>query len=565
MPNHIADGKRSQILQKLKERYFPIIPELQTQRPREWHELNRTSRSLAAFAIEKLADVLPAQGANALIDGGDDNGIDAIHFDSLKDILYVIQSKAGNAADMADNKKLCGGVEDLLDGRFDKFNEAFQRLQPMIETALNKPGVKVIACQVHRGEHELGPHAVKDLNQLKEKLNEFTERFDWREYGLDKVLDWLTHDHIQPSVNTKLTLTNWFGIQTPRRAFYGLASGKQLAELYNSFGKSLFEKNIRYYLGDEGVNEAIKNTVLTEPDELFYLNNGVTAICSSVEFPPKISHSAATFTVTGLSIVNGAQTVGSIASSATSTPAGIDEHSNVLFTLIEVGDNQQGIGKRITKARNTQNQIKYLHFVALDPNQERLRQEMAVSGIIYRYRPSEDEGDDGALKVETAMLALAAFQTDTRIVVNAKKQISLLYDIDGEIYNVLFRPNLNGIQLIRKIRIYLYLNELFNNSEKAENAGSRRKMFYRHGRLFMLHILTRRHSALLNKAEIEISEEEKLELSHIATDLAETIYTVGERMFSGIKGYLSIFNNQTDAVPLASAVMAELANHPRHS
>ena len=106
----IADAQRVQLVEVLRQRYFPIILPLQQNWTAEQHEKNRLSRSLAAFSIEKLAEVTPAQAANAVVDGGNDNGIDAIHFDRTKDQLWLIQSKTGGAPDMGENKKFCDGI-----------------------------------------------------------------------------------------------------------------------------------------------------------------------------------------------------------------------------------------------------------------------------------------------------------------------------------------------------------------------------------------------------------------------------------------------------------------------
>ena len=62
---------------------------------------------------------------------------------------------------------------------------------------------------------------------------------------------------------------------------------------------------------------------------------------------------------------------------------------------------------------------------------------------------------------------------------------------------------------------------------------------------------------MLNKAELILSEDDKLEISRQILDLAEQIWTVAEAMFAADpKGYLTIFRNFTDAEPLAQAVMS---------
>ncbi|MEG3934777.1 MULTISPECIES: hypothetical protein [unclassified Microcoleus] len=84
-------------------------------------------------------------------------------------------------------------------------------------------------------------------------------------------------------------------------------------------------------------------------------------------------------------------------------------------------------------------------------------------------------------------------------------------------------------------------------------------MFYKHGRFFILDILGRRHKPLINKVEIELSDDDQIELSRIALELAELIYNIAESQFaSDQKGYLAIFKSLTDVVPLTSRVMQEL-------
>lgn len=553
------EAQKSQIKTRLEENYFPMIRKLDR---RGWteedHYRNRLSRSLAAFAVEKLADLAPAQAANAIVDCGDDNGIDAIYFDQTKNRLWLVQSKAGGAPDMGDNKKFCDGIRDLVIGRFERFGAGFTRIQSDVENALETEGLQIIGCNIHLGD-ALGQHAVSDLNLLKTELNQFSARFDWQDLTPQVVYEWLTTEHSVIVSPVTLILENWYGVDTPRRAFYGLVSAAQLALLYQQRGKTLFERNIRHYLGDRSVNSGISATVQDRPEELFFLNNGLTAVCSHINHLPGASPKRGKFTLRGFSIVNGAQTVGSIAH-VDSTAGPVSTNAKLLITLIEVGDAADNIGSQITRTRNTQNAVRGLHFAALDPQQERLRQELAVSGIAYYYRPSEEValGGAGAITLENAATALACFSGTTRTIVALKKESGQIYDFNGEYYPTLFRSNLSGIHLGRLVRVYRYLNNILERSEYAETQFSRR-MFYRHSRYFILHILARRHRALLDRPDLRITQADKIELSRIVTDLAETIYTVAEARFQRQKGYLSIFRNNTDAEPLARAVMQELA------
>lgn len=553
------DAKKAQIESELRARYFPIIPQLPQNWTAEQHDKNRLSRALAAFAIEKYADVAPAQGANAVVDGGNDNGIDALHFDRLNNRLWVVQSKAGAAADMGENKKFCDGIRDLVHSRFHKFNASFHRLQLDVEAALLADELVIVGGQIHLSAG-LGQHAIDDLNQLKQELNQFHQRFDWQDLSLSRVHEWLTVEHAVEPLRVTVVLEKWYGVDQPRRAFYGLISAEQLAAIYNTEGKRLFEKNIRHFLGAQGVNAAIADTVLHRPADLFYLNNGLTAVWTRITPAPGATHESGSFSLEGFSIVNGAQTVGAIATAHARAGGSVAADARLLITLIDVGIAPDNLGSQITQARNTQNAVRGLHFAALDPVQERLRREMAVSGIDYHYRPSlvARRGGPNQITLEQSALALGCFSGNTRTVVAAKKEVGQLHDRNGTIYSTLFRDGVAGIYLCRLVRIMEYVDGILAASESAETEFYRRA-FYRHARYFIFHIIARRHRPLLTKTEITLSNDDKIELSRIAIELAELIYGIAEARFARLKGYLAIFRNVTDAEALAGDVMNRLA------
>ena len=551
MSNPNTDGKKTQVIEALRRDYFSMIPELSRKWRPEQHEKNRLSRSLAAFAIANFADLTPAQAANSIINGENDNGIDAIYFDRLKNLLLLVQAKAGNAPNMGDNKKFCDGIRDLVHQRFQKFNDGFTRLQQDVEDALNTNGVKIVGCNIYLDE-SLSSHVIADLNQLKTELNQFDRRFEWQDLNISITHGWLTAKQAIAPVDVVLTLENWHCLDRPRRAFYGLVKASELASLYQQHNKSLFQKNIRYYLGTKDVNLAIAETVKKQPSELFYLNNGLTITCSAISLPSGHKQELTQFTLKGFSVVNGAQTVGAIAS-VYNVNGSISADAKLLVTIIEVGTETDNIGKKITDARNTQNAVRDVYFAALDPNQERLRQECMVSNIVYEYRPSAEQSQD-AITIEQAAVALACFSGDTEIVVAAKREISQLYK---RYYGILFSDEISGVTLCRYVRIFQYLDEIFSASEKA--ATGQQKKFYKHGRYFILDILARRYKLLLNKHEVYLSEDDKMQLSRIGLELAEVVYTVAESNFaSDNKGYLAIFRNITDVKLLTSEVMQEL-------
>ena len=225
--NQSLNSQKSQVIEVLKQDYFPMIPQLQRKWTPEQHEKNRLSRSLAAFAIANLADITPAQAANSIINGENDNGIDAMYFDRMKNLLLLVQAKAGNAPNMGDNKKFCDGIRDLVHQRFQKFNDGFTRLQQDVEDALNTNGVKIVGCNIYLDE-SLSSHVITDLNQLKTELNQFDQRFEWKDLNTGITYGWLTAKQAIAPVDVVLTLENWHSLDRPRRAFYGLVKASEL-------------------------------------------------------------------------------------------------------------------------------------------------------------------------------------------------------------------------------------------------------------------------------------------------------------------------------------------------
>jgi len=386
------DEKIVQIEAALRSRFFPNRPQDHQPGRENWsedqHDLDRFSRSLAAYALASQCELDDTTAIGAITDGSNDGGIDALYFDRVGNHLVLVQSKfkrGGAAPAQEENLKTINGVKALQARQFDQFNEAIRNRLDEIEEALDTAGVKLMLLLAFLGD-EVGPHVTSDLNAFQDELNRFSPVMEWRATGLESIYGWLVAEQAPATVNDQIILENWAGFTAPRKAFYGQISAATLAKLVVDHGKALFERNIRHYLGSIGVNTAIERTVRTRPGDFFYLNNGITAVAETITPAPGNSLRCA-FGLKNLSIVNGAQTAGAI---ATATLAGdISPDAKLLITIIEIGNGVDDIGLRITRARNHQNVVRGVDFAALDPNQERLRQELAAAGITYFYRPAD--------------------------------------------------------------------------------------------------------------------------------------------------------------------------------
>lgn len=579
---HTPAEQISHIEAALRERFFNYLPKVEIPERANWseeqHDIDRLSRSLAAYVLVGLANADDVSAAAAVTDGRDDRGIDAFYYDRSRAQLVIVQSKfkkTGAAPSQEEVQKTINGIRALLNRRFNEFNAAFQQRLDEIEEALDTPGVQLSVILTFLGD-SCGPHATQDLDAFRTETNTIAERMGWQVCGRTKVFDWLIAEEAPLSVTADIALENWYRVQTPWKAVYGQVSARTLAQLVEAHGTALFERNIRHYLGSVGVNTAIADTVRRKPEEFFYLNNGITAVAERI-VPAAGTNASCKFRLENVSIVNGAQTAGAISTAAIAHEISAD--AKVLLTIIEIGTTPDDIVLRITRARNHQNVVRGVDFAALDPMQERLRQELAVGGLTYHYRPSAEARTrkEDAFTLEEGAVALACLtcevlssarartlrtqgQNPTNavdFVVTAKKEVGRLWEQDGSAYSKLFTAQLTGLRLCRMVRVYRFIDQILASTEASEMTYARR-MFFRHGRYFVMAFVARRAPGVLQRAEFDLSPEDRQALSIATNEVAELIYAESQS-FQAVKGYLAIFRNLTDSQPLADRVLARLA------
>jgi hypothetical protein len=570
-----------QIESSLRRRFFPLVPKVVIPGRENWteeqHDTDRLSRALAAYTLVGLCDLDDTTAAGAITDGSNDGGIDALYFDRANNRLVFVQSKfkrTGVAPSQEENLKIINGIKALQARRFGEFNAAFQSRLDEIEDAIDSAGVQMLLVLAFLGDN-LGPHVTNDNNALRDELNVINPRMDWRMAGLANIYGWLVAEQTPQVVSANVVLHNWAVITTPRKAVYGQITAATLAQLVVDKGKALFERNIRHYLGSVGVNTAIEETVRRRPGDFFYLNNGITAIVQTLTQAGG-NQGQCTFGLTNVSIVNGAQTAGAIANAAAAGQ--ISPDAKVLITIIEIGAGGDDIGFRITRARNHQNVVRGVDFAALDPNQERLRQEMALAGITYHYRPSAEARArrDDAFTLEEAAIALACLSMPVRttaevhdlrtrrapaqnavdFVVTTKKEVGRLWEQDGAIYGHLFPATLTGLRVCRIVRIFRFIDQILAATERS-NASYYRRMFFRHGRYFIMAFVGHRSADVIGRPEFVLSPPDQTSLSQRINEIAEAIYTQTVPLQT-VKGYLAIFRNLTDSQPLADGVIQRL-------
>lgn len=563
----------------LRSRYFELVPRVDGPERANWsdeqHEVDRLSRALAAHTVAAECGVDTRTAAAAVTDGQNDGGLDAVYYERPAGRLLLVQSKfkrTGTAPSQEETLKFINGARKLMQRRFDAFNAAVQEQVEQIELALDTAGTRLELVLAFLGE-AVNQHAARDLDDFREDSNSgFSEVLTWRAAGIAYIHGQLVAEQRPSRVDVSLTLENWARITAPRRAVYGQVGALHLANLVEAHAERLFERNIRHYLGSLGLNVAIEETVRRRPEEFFYLNNGITAIASVIQQSPGTTPRC-TLRCEGFSIVNGAQTAGAILNAKIADR--VPTEAKLLLTIIEVGANDDEVGTRITRARNSQNTVRGVDFAALDPTQERLRRELAVMDVVYHYRPSAEARapSANAVTLEEAALALACVtfpvlsraDIDRRrsaahavdFVVTAKRELGRLWEQGGNYYTRLFHDGISGMRVLRAVRMYRAVDRLLAEHESTAS-GYYRRQFFRHGRYLIMAIVAQQSSDLLARCQSGVAGADADLLSRRVDDLSELIYAEC-RPTESLKGYLSTFRNLADVQPIADRVLERLA------
>ena len=414
------------LLQKnLRERFVAHLPALlKLGEPAEKQAAKNLCRSFSAFALHHLTGITEAEAAKAVVDDFDDYGVDAIYYHPAGDTLYLVQSKLKATEQFSQDEALafCQGIRKLIQQDFTGFNKNVQIRKADIEYALEN--CKLIQLVIAHTGSGISSHAKTAVDELLADESHAEERFVHPVVNFDsaKVVNSLHTSQAYQRVDARITVQKCGNVTEPKITYFGLIKLTDLVALHQKHGKSLYDKNIRTFLGhDTEVNASIRKTLAEKPDHFVYLNNGVTALCEHID-PKDVKNAKKKLDVFGFSVVNGAQTIASSAKFVADNPAVDIECARVAITLIQA-DGDKEFGKSVTRARNHQNAVVLSNFVALEDEQERLRRELAHLEIQYAYKAGAADGVpvESLIRADEAAYALALFHRDPRYVVWLKK------------------------------------------------------------------------------------------------------------------------------------------------
>jgi len=381
-------------------------------------------------------------GTQALTEGGDDKNIDLFHMDREAGHVFIAQCYLAEQWEKPEAPS--SKADDLLTGLAWVLNQDLDA----VPLALRSQAAE-LQNEISEGDdltiHLLFIHNCLASENVRASLSTVATSAQTlvqsqrvhiaaQEISLDRL------QHLYNSLTKQIVVEDTFDLACDQSVQESTESWKALSttvpaawlhDLWQKYGDDLFSANVRGFLDmlrrRASVNKGILETIQREPQNFWAYNNGITILTK------KITQKDNTVTISGLSVINGAQTTGVIGNA----PQSSAKQARVPCRFIECDDPK--IILEIIDNNNTQNAIRSFDIRSNDPTQRRLGVDFKKYKIVYKHRrEGATRLPPGAIQAETIAPYLAAFHGDFQVAIRQRRTIFE----DRSTYSRVFRPDI---------------------------------------------------------------------------------------------------------------------------
>lgn len=396
-----------------------------------------------------------------LTDGYDDLGADAIYFDINEDTnefkIGIIQTKYNktdcerNIFNRETGEEVINKFKNIFDYFFsnstntDHINELViqkkQEYQSLIENSFILTKVDFHVC-----------HLGKDISSQSRSIwkrwlegNHFRDNIDLINHGLEET--YLLFETTR--VTTISDYIDFYGkffefVALDVKGLITSINANELIRLNEKFENKLFQKNIRYSLGENLINKKIIKSA-EDPenrDKFWFLNNGITIVCQKYEKCSAVSENIK-LKLTDFQIVNGAQTTSALRQ-AKKNGSNLNQ-VNILIKIYQAGNE---LAEKITDSTNSQNPVSKRDLRSNDDIQRLLEDTIKQNGYFYQRKRNQYvlETDKSRI-VDNYDFAQQYYAFCKGYPAEARNKKAQLFDND-EIYNSIFDSSINAERVI---------------------------------------------------------------------------------------------------------------------
>ena len=240
------------------------------------------TRSLSAYTVKMLSNASLDESVCAVTDDYNDNGLDFVFVDKESNLLLVGQSKwtydGQKSPEFGDTLKALKGFNDLLDCKFENFNKKINEIKDDIINLIENTDCRLIFALSYSGIQPVSEQINKALLEQKENLNDISDIFDFNIINLSKLHQSIAYVGKGLPINVDVKVNNYGIVEEPLKGVYGCIDATEVFNWYNEYGEFIFEKNLRKFITDSNINNAVQKTLFDAPEKFWYFNNGITYV-----------------------------------------------------------------------------------------------------------------------------------------------------------------------------------------------------------------------------------------------------------------------------------------------
>lgn len=341
------------------------------------------------FDIDDIGTV----AAESITDGYEDKKCDMIYIDSNEGVAVVAQAyykqnfQEGEHAKLTKAQDLNTAASWILGRELEDVPELLKSAVISLREVIEKEEITTLYFWYQHNCDE-AKEIQNELNTVVATGNALLNRFYPEkqiniiglEIGNNTLEKWYNNTTNKIIVNDDIEIDLPFGgyeiIREHWSAYQAYISGRKLYELYTTYNDDLFSANPRRFLGigkkTNIINLGIKESAKNDADNFWAYNNGITALVHEYDcsIPGKLK-------ITGISIINGAQTTGSVGSLPTAP------NDNLYISMRVIKCTDQKTIDAIIANNNRQNEMVPSDFRSNDICQTRLRNEFLKYPQLY--------------------------------------------------------------------------------------------------------------------------------------------------------------------------------------
>ena len=309
-----------------------------------------------AWYLRNIHNLDIIEAKDCITDGAGDKQIDAVYIDNDASVIYIIQGKfySGDTVNAEPLREVLSSWIQIKD------------LQKLQENANEKLKIKINEISTALEDDyeicfeliitsELTDSAKNDLATFQKEISEDTAfsanlvlvdnetlKFKYDE-ALNKSRPYINHEF---NIDTSKCMEIMIG---GTKAVIAAIPLKECIRIPGIKDGSLFRKNVRQSLGiSNKVNKGIAATLKKDPEDFFFLHNGITAICSQINLKDGL------LSVKELNVVNGCQSLSTIYSCSETVKNSKDGF--IMFRFYEISNPEKA--DKISTCTNSQSAVK---------------------------------------------------------------------------------------------------------------------------------------------------------------------------------------------------------------